>query len=340
MKVFLAFTFVIFILLVTSSVYKNDALIFFSKNHTNLLKGFAILTVFWGHIGSAYSIHGIQWIAGIGVSLFLICSGYGLEASYNKNGLKKYWIKRFLAVILPYWIIYLISAAIVSNNFTLELAFQIIIFIKANWYIRYILIIYIIYWALKKVVLRLKLSQKFFYVLLFSTFILWFIIESLFFAKADAPSLLARQMFAFPLGIVIYDHFSWFKELLTNNRFSIHLTFMVTAIFSVIFLGISQMDFIVSLPYLLSNTISLLTVMPLAFLVIRISCLCYKLFNNGLFNLLGTVSYEIYLIQYFSRQIINQEAWSLYICFIVTILLAITFQVIYKKFRHSKLGKI
>ena len=116
--------------------------------------------------------------------------------------------------------------------------------------------------------------------------------------------------------------------------------FFISYLFRVRTGSFLQMDFIVSLPYLLSNTISLLTVMPLAFLVIRISCLCYKFFNNGLFNLLGTVSYEIYLIRYISRQIINQEAWSLYIYFIITILLAITFQIIYKKFRLSKLVKI
>lgn len=44
------------------------------------------------------SVGGIQFIGGIGVALFLICSGYGLEVSYEKNGLKDFWMKRMLGV--------------------------------------------------------------------------------------------------------------------------------------------------------------------------------------------------------------------------------------------------
>ena len=75
------------------------------RNYTTAIKGFAILTVVWAHSGAKLGVGGIQFIAGIGVALFLICSGYGLEISYEKNGLKGFWKKRLLGVCLPFWVV-------------------------------------------------------------------------------------------------------------------------------------------------------------------------------------------------------------------------------------------
>ena len=47
-------------------------------------------------------MNGIEYPAGVGVSLFLILSGYGIELSVKKNGLNKFWIKRFFRVLVPY----------------------------------------------------------------------------------------------------------------------------------------------------------------------------------------------------------------------------------------------
>ncbi len=48
------------------------------RNYTIAIKGFSILTVVWAHSGAMLSVGEIQFIAGIGVVLFLICSGYDL----------------------------------------------------------------------------------------------------------------------------------------------------------------------------------------------------------------------------------------------------------------------
>ena len=78
------------------------------RNYTTAIKGFAILTVVWAHSGAKLGVGGIQFIAGIGVALFLICSGYGLERSYEKNGLKGLWKKRLLGVCLQFWVVVLV----------------------------------------------------------------------------------------------------------------------------------------------------------------------------------------------------------------------------------------
>lgn len=338
MKNFFVFTIILFFIVILSSCIKrNFNHTFFSRSHTNMLKGFAILTVLWGHIGSAYNIPGIQWVAGIGVSLFLICSGYGLEASYSKNGLKSFWSKRFWAVIVPYWIIYLFAAGLMSDDFNFSMCLRILLFIQANWYVRYILIIYIIYWILKKAVIHFELQQSTFYLFLFSTFVVWFVVESLFFAKATAPSLLARQMFAFPLGVVIFDHYDWIKLQFNSKNIKNQFMFGLIAVISLFVLVFSQANKIESLPYILSNTLSLFTVMPLALVVIKLSCLFKPLFYNQSFNFLGSISYEVYLIQYFSRQIVNTNASSIYICFVFTLLISWIFKVAYNYFNKARI---
>lgn len=322
-RLFLCFTLVVIVTLLVSALFEHGRLVFFSREHTTLLKGFAISTVLWGHIGLAYHIYSIQWIAGIGVTLFLISSGYGLEASFNKNGLTNYWKKRVIAVIVPYWIIYLIAVVVIKSDYHLRNIMNVLLFVKANWYIPYILIIYVIYWFLKVIVLKFKLSQGVFYGLLFACFSLWFVIVSYYFIIESAPSLLARQMFAFPLGILFYDHYDKIRLFFTRRSMIMTILFLNIMILGIgMNVLINKLDFISSLPNLLNNILSLFTILPLAIVVIRFSCVFYPLFNNAGFKFMGIVSYEIYLIQYFSRDIVSSNSLSLYACLIVTLILA------------------
>ena len=91
---------------------KNIARIYkpFNRNFSTVLRGLAILTVVWAHAGGKdYGIEGIQWVAGIGVCIFLICSGFGLNESFKKSQLKDFWKKRIISVLIPYYIVYIIG---------------------------------------------------------------------------------------------------------------------------------------------------------------------------------------------------------------------------------------
>ena len=66
----------------------KDFYSFFSREHTTLLKAVGALLVLWGQVALTNNINGVQFIAAAGVSLFLICSGYGLEESFQQKGLK------------------------------------------------------------------------------------------------------------------------------------------------------------------------------------------------------------------------------------------------------------
>lgn len=82
-----------------------------SREQANLLKGIAIITVLLSH-GNGFSesfklipILKDGFITSIfcqgGMCIFLLLSGYGLYSSYSQNGLKAFWDKRFVKILLP-----------------------------------------------------------------------------------------------------------------------------------------------------------------------------------------------------------------------------------------------
>ncbi|MDO4650852.1 MAG: hypothetical protein Q4B26_19625 [Eubacteriales bacterium] len=93
MKIFALFSMVLLITYVLGLLGKETTPAWMSRHFTSAIKGFSIFTIVWAHTGAQLNVGGIQFVAGIGVSLFLICSGYGLELSYQKNGLKNF-VKR------------------------------------------------------------------------------------------------------------------------------------------------------------------------------------------------------------------------------------------------------
>ena len=64
----------------------------------------------------------------------LICSGYGLERSYQKTGLRRYWTKRIEKVAIPYWLL-LIFGIICNGTAVNKLVIQQFLFVTpTNWY--------------------------------------------------------------------------------------------------------------------------------------------------------------------------------------------------------------
>ncbi len=84
----------------------------FSKDFTTVIKGFAIAVVIYGHLGNLFHIRYLTPLGGIGVALFLIASGYGINESWKKNGPEHFWKKRMISVYIPYLIIELAATPI------------------------------------------------------------------------------------------------------------------------------------------------------------------------------------------------------------------------------------
>ena len=197
---------------------QNKDFSFMSRDFTTAIKGFAILTVVWAHTGAALGVGGIQFIAGVGVALFLICSGYGLEMSYQKSGLKGFWKKRFLKVCIPFWIVEL-AGLLITQQFEIKKYLLDMIFVEPatgyGWFMQYIVICYILFFGVKVLAEKTKINELW---LLLIVFTAWFIVDSIFFANPDMPFLRARQMMSFPLGMMIAKNKEAFQNFLTRKR--------------------------------------------------------------------------------------------------------------------------
>lgn len=85
----------------------SSEMIYLSPKHTELLKGVATLLILISHISNYKEFSVLIPLGGIGVSLFLISSGFGLNESFKKKGLKQFFRGRFLKIMIPYWIMVL-----------------------------------------------------------------------------------------------------------------------------------------------------------------------------------------------------------------------------------------
>ena len=82
-----------------------------SRDLTVMVKGFAISIIIYGHCGNYFGIRYLTPLGGIGVALFLLLSGYGINESWIINGRKGYWKKRLLTFFMPYVTCEAVSAA-------------------------------------------------------------------------------------------------------------------------------------------------------------------------------------------------------------------------------------
>lgn len=217
MKYFAILTLLIFGFYLLGYVKKPEKFQWMDRNYTTAIKGFSILTVVWAHSGARLGVGGIQFIAGIGVALFLICSGYGLEISYEKNGLKGFWKKRLLGVCMPFWVVEFISL-LVTGRFTIEKYLMDFAFIKPatsyGWFMGYIVFCYLIFYTVKIFIKDSKMQTM----TLFGAFTIWFVLESVFFANPDMPFLRARQMLSFPFGVLLGMNKDKIEQALTKSK--------------------------------------------------------------------------------------------------------------------------
>lgn len=295
MKIFVIFTALIILLCLLTS--KKVEFSLFDKFETGGLKGIGALLVLWGHVGDRLGVGNIQFIAGAGVSVFLIFSGFGIEKSFQINKFTKYWRKHLFAVLIPYWIVNI-------WNMLLNEGFEIFTYLKRallvdrdfHWYIRYILICYFIYWLVRLLQRFFLFSENLFLTLLWTAFGIYFIVETLFTFNPEMPFLRARQMSAFPLGVTLSKKMPFFTNLLSKNFRKIVL------LLSSLFIGISCMG-ITQIPCLkenivVGNIISLFSVVPLAIALIMFCRFTRIFISNRFVQICGKASLEIYLVQF------------------------------------------
>ena len=313
MKYFAFLTFLIFASYLLGFIKKSEKYQWMDRNYTTAIKGFSILTVVWAHSGARLSVGGIQFIAGIGVALFLMCSGYGLEVSYEKNGLKGFWRKRLLGVCLPFWVVELVGMLAIGSTFSIKTYLLDFCFLRPatayGWFMGYIVICYLIFYAVKKLVKHSRTQT----LVLFGAFAIWFVLESIFFANPDMPFLRARQMLSFPAGVLLAVNKEQIEQTLTKTKNILVLTGGGTV--CLLFMAITQLNAVKSMPYIVSNAMALLTCLPMAIGIMAFGKSFGGLFENKMFLAMGTISYEVYLIHAYTLNFIENSYISIF-CFI------------------------
>lgn len=329
---FIIFNFILLILFGGGYIVNNCRVNyqFFDFSHTTILKAIGAILVLWGHVALVNGVHGVQFIAGTGVTLFLICSGYGLEESLKKNGLANFWKKKIFNVIIPYYIICL--AGYLINHFSIDefSPEQIlsILFFQSQWYINFLLVNYIIFYLVYRLINNSKKRIFVFAVV----YIVWFFVDSLFFASATAPFLRARQMGAFISGIAISKTKTTSEKNISSSYFII-----LNMIIGIIFMGLTNSYLVNEMSIIVSNFLSLFTVVPLAYAVIGITLRNKKIFENYFLFFCGTISYEMFLIHSYSLSLTISNYYLIIVFTIFVFGLSYIFNNIYKKIKERYL---
>ena len=261
---------------------------YFDRSNTSFLKGIAILLVMMCHlVGSIFqgSVRIFTPLGGIGVSIFLLLSGYGLNESFDKAGLEKWWRKRFLTILLPYIIVesglYWTVHEWDALSFLLDIALVKPLY-SNGWYLNYLLLWYVIFYIVMSVP-HLKEHK----VIVFSI-----ISFALFLRFATSSPIRAEQSVSFLTGIILSDY----KERECIRKVEDWKSGILLTIVGVFFLGMKQTALIRSSPQIIYSFIELLIKLPcglgICFMTISVS----KHMKLKVFGIIGAISYELYLI--------------------------------------------
>lgn len=103
-----------------------------------------------------------------------------------------------------------------------------------------------------------------------------------------------------------------------------------------LFMAITQLNMVKSLPYIASNTMSLLTCLPMTIGILIFGKSFSELFENNMLEVTGVISYEIYLVHAFTLGIIKPEIISVFIFVVVTYVLAYILYIGMRKVKNDR----
>jgi peptidoglycan/LPS O-acetylase OafA/YrhL len=307
----------IFVVVLLLSVYKKKDSGFFPLSATNEIKGFAVLAIVFFHIGYFLSkdtrfIFPLSTIAGVGVDLFLLVSGYGLAVSAIKKTLAPvpFYLKRVSKIFIPVWLCLVFFLAL--DWLVLKRAYpseEIVrsfygFFKEADifnnidsplWFITLILFYYALFpWFFDKRVPILSAILLFFA----GAFVVNYNLESIW----RVVHLYRLHFMAFPLGVAVAGIASSQKlqKFIQPLKDSIQeqkpkVIYLFRCIGSVSLLGIAFYFYVhsqVGSEPRLEQRMSVLTAVFFA------SVFLVKPFAIRLFSVLGIYSYEIYLLHW------------------------------------------
>lgn len=307
-NIFIAIFLVVFLAMIGKQKNKD----FFSETVSQELKGLAILAIVFSHIGYFLStdtrfLFPLSIMAGVGVDLFLLLSGYGLTmSSFRKNlTAKQFYERRLLKLFIPFWIV--VSVFFLMDFFVLNKSYgsgyildsMFGLFPSADlyrdlnsplWYFTFILFYYLIF--------PLVFKKNYYWLSALMIYAVSFMIVKYGFNYfLNVLHLYKIHLLAFPLGVILAgvcfnrEKSGWAAGIirrLLDNRISYYLIFACLLFVSGYFAYNSN----VGGEPLAAELTSLLV----SFSILGIFLI--KKVDLKLFYLFGFYSYEIYLLHW------------------------------------------
>jgi len=302
-------------------MYLNNYL---SKSTTNNLKATAIILVILGHLGF------INKSGAWGVGLFLIISGYGLTQSYIKSGIKGFFKKRILSVILPYSIVMLIWIFI---DYLLGYKYNILNIVTSilglnfksridvtMWYIPFLILWYIIFFC---IFILIKNN----YYKIISMFIFSYIFHHKLYELFDSNVGVRLYTLLFPIGVLLGFLFS--KELnISEKSLKSILGHIIIFSFILFYISINR-----------SNDYRYYTLSIIMFSIMIISIfMIVQDFESNILSFIGSISFELYLFEgvfinkyNFIFKFINNKFLELLAYFALILILSCIYHIILKR---------
>jgi Predicted acyltransferases len=328
------------------NIVKN--ITFLDKTHTSVLKGVAILLVILGHLGF------INHSGAYGVAIFLIISGFGLTQSYLKNGTKDFLIKRYNKVLLPYMFIttiwFIIDKIVFKTTYPINEVIKTVVGIQPKspidpsmWYITFLLLWYMAFYFI------FSLPQNNYSKVLMIFIVSYLAYKYKYYFSSDSGA--GLYVLEFPIGICLGFLYNKIKQIKT---YRLNVLFCIVAVlFGFLYRDLSKSIDVSFNNYLLSILTMSISIICITSILISINNINILSLFNILFDKLGSISYEIYLIEfmimlkYYSLFTYIGNRWIRLIIFLLSvsalaILLKITinlirkFGVLYiKKLKHD-----
>ena len=129
----------------------QNKLVVLDRDHTVISRGIAAICIMTQHITNDLGMNIFTMLGGTGVAIFLILSGFGLNESFHKHGLERYWKKRLENVFLVYALFELLMVPIRKDwSGIIPFLLDITCLKTKAWFLHYLLILYVCYWLIGK----------------------------------------------------------------------------------------------------------------------------------------------------------------------------------------------
>lgn len=252
---------------------------FMSVQHTNICRAVAAIIIILQHVSGRLGIRYFTPLGGIGVAIFLILSGYGLNESYKKK--KSWggtWKPKISRVLIPYAIV---SIVVITMQFLTRTKIE----IPYYWYLDFMFFQYLVFYL--TIAIPKLYTKRYFVLCVVST-------VTFIGCSCTANGLRAEQAISFLVGVWISDNYEKVKKCLLNP-----IVLMTLLISGTLLLVTKQIPAIrMHEGEILWQGIQLVMKVSFAMAVIGEVYRARRLFNNGFITLVGGIAYELYLVHF------------------------------------------